>query len=84
MLPCNDEMEIGQGFSFGWGLSLRFIFSIYKKLLCFVVCCIFNEKGNKKLFKKIKIFLPKTLKHTQFLIKTLFSVVLVPPVFSCE
>ena len=27
-------------------------FLIYKNFLCFVVCCIFNEKGNKKLLKK--------------------------------
>ena len=38
-------MEIGQGFSFGLGGYL-------KKFLCFAVCCIFNEKGNKNLLKK--------------------------------
>ena len=34
--------RLGKGSVLDWGL--RFIFLIFKKFLCFVVCCIFNGK----------------------------------------
>ena len=44
-------------------------FLIYKNFLCFVVCCIFNEKGNKKLLKKTTTNLALSVKFLKVRIK---------------
>ena len=60
---------MGKGSILGWGLLLRFAFLVYKKFLCFIVCCIFNRKrkfiksfyqnvANKINFPELHLSLP--------------------------
>ena len=53
MLPWNDSMEIGRGFSFGLGVIFTFYFFLYIKNFCVLLFVVFlMEKGTKKLLKK--------------------------------
>ena len=43
--------SLGKGLVLIGGYLYVLFFLIYKKFLSFVVCCIFNEKGNTKFIK---------------------------------
>ena len=45
------KWRLGKGSVLVGGYLCVLFFLIYKKFLRFVVCCTFDEKGNKKLLK---------------------------------
>ena len=54
MLPWNDYMEIGKGFSFGFGVIFTFYFFLYIKSSCVLLFVVFlMEKEIKNYLKKI-------------------------------